>query len=69
MNKIKRINVLFPVDMYNRVKAIADSEGVSFIDVIRRFIRIGFLIDEAIKNNGKVLIRQDNVDREIVVIS
>lgn len=68
MNKIKRINVSFPVDMYNRVKAIADQEGISFIDVIRRFVRIGFLIDETIKNNGKVLIRQDNTDREIIIL-
>jgi hypothetical protein len=67
--KTKRYNLVLPDELYGELQNLADRRSLSVIDVMRKFIQIGMIVDKAsTMPNTKILIRENNVDREIVIV-
>lgn len=62
----KRYNLVIPTELYNQLGEIAGRDGMSVIDVMRRFIKVGLYIDAVSHTKGaKVIIRDGKEEREI----
>lgn len=65
----KRYSLVLPQELYDEVEAIADRQHSSVVEIIRRFIRLGLIANEISKrDNSKLIIREDGVDREILLV-
>ncbi len=67
--EIKRYNLALSVDQYNELQLVANREGETVVDVLRRFIKLGLFVDKVNQSgHAKILIRENNVDREIMFV-
>ncbi len=67
--KTKRYNLLLPINLFNQVQALADEEGTSVLELLKRFIRIGLVITKLTQSpDAALLIRQDGKERELVLL-
>lgn len=58
----RRYNLTLPTDKFNEVKDIAEEEGVSFLQVVQRFIQVGVILHRANKNDSQLILRKINKD-------
>lgn len=65
---MKRYNLTIPDELFNKMEEVAANEQTSVVDILKRYIKVGLLVDEVRSNGGKLLIRENNVDREIVIL-
>jgi hypothetical protein len=67
--KTKRYNLILPVSLFNQVQSLADKEGTSVLELLKRFIRIGLVITKLTQSSdAALLIRQDGKERELVLL-
>lgn len=66
--KIKHFNMVLPQNLYERIKKEADKRGETTTEQLRKYIRLGMMMDEAI-NQGKIFIQQeDGKKTELIII-
>ncbi len=65
MGNLKRYNALFTVETLTRLKSAAKEDGITVIAMLRKFIKIGFLVREWEKEGNKIFIRDDQEEKEI----
>jgi hypothetical protein len=65
----KRYNLVLPQQMFDEVQAIAVEEEVTVLEIFRRFIKFGLLLDEIENNpNMHLIVRDDEGEREIMFV-
>ena len=67
-NRTKRYNLVIPEDLFNEVKGVAEKQGTTTVDVIRKFIKIGLLAEKIQDESGSALIiREGDTERQILI--
>jgi hypothetical protein len=67
--KTKRYNLILPINLFNQVQTLADEEGTSALELLKRFIRIGLVITKLTQSpDSTLVIRQDGRERELVLL-
>lgn len=67
-NGTKRYNLVIPEELFNEVKNVADKQGTTTVEVIRKFIRIGLLAEKTQSEPGSALIiREGDTERQILI--
>jgi hypothetical protein len=65
----KRYNVVLPQEMFDELQNIADERGVSVVEMLRKFIKLGILaswLEEL--PDAALIIREGDNDRELLLI-
>jgi hypothetical protein len=63
---IKRYNLAIPEGLYKQVETIAKTNKMSVVDILKRFIKLGLLVEAS--PNAQFLIREDDTEREIILL-
>lgn len=64
----KRYNLVIPEDLFNEVKDVAEKQGTTTVEVIRKFIRIGLLAEKTQGDPGSALIiREGDTEKQILI--
>lgn len=67
--KKKRYSLVLPQEVYDEVQCVADSEGTTVLEILRKFIKLGLIAVELEKKpNSALIIRTDDSEREIILI-
>lgn len=67
--RTKRYNMTLPEPVYDELQAIADRRGTTVVDVLRGFIKLGFLAVEIEDTPGSSLIlREGDREQRLVLI-
>ncbi len=67
--KARRYNLVLPEDLFLEVERVADREGVTVLEVLRRSVKLGLLAAHVRETQGaSLLIREGGVERELLVL-
>ncbi len=56
---VKRYNLVLPMQIFNRLKAVAEEKDDSVVTVLKQFIKLGLLVVELEKNpDAELIIRE-----------
>lgn len=65
----KRYTAAFPVALFREVEALADERGVSVLELLRQFIRLGLFVAKVEATPGAmVVVREDGQERQLVLL-
>ena len=68
-SKIYRYNLALPKELFDELKSAADERGMTVVEVLRKFIKLGLLALESQDNSGSALIiREGDTERQIMII-
>lgn len=63
----KRYNLALPEELFNELKAEADARGVTMLDLIKRALKLLFLVIATERDGGAVIFRDsDGNDKQIM---
>ena len=66
---VKRYNLSLPTELFEQIETIAETEQVTVLEVIRRFIKLGLIAHRIDKTpDAALLIREGATEREIVFL-
>jgi hypothetical protein len=64
-----RYNLTLRTDTYAELQEIAADKGITFVELMRKFIKLGLIVvaleDEP---NSRLIIRNDHIEKEIILI-
>ena len=67
--KVYRYSLALPTDLFEELKLAADKRGMTVIEVLRKFIKLGLIVLETQENLGSALIiREGDTERQIMII-
>lgn len=61
----RRLSVLVAPDVGDAIDQLARRHGTTITDVIRRAVSVLKYIDDAAQDNGKILVKHDDVVQEV----
>ena len=65
---LKRYNMVLPEPLYLELQEAANDRDITVVELLRRFIKLGLMINNVSKNPGAAfLIRNGDSEREIVL--
>lgn len=64
---VKRYNLVLPVELFNKLEAVAERKGESVVAVLKQFIKLGLLAVELEDKPGAELVIKD-ADKETVLM-
>ncbi len=67
-SNFKRYNLVIPEDLFAEVQKLADSRGVSVVDIFRQFTKLGLLAYKVADHGGNVIIRENQAEQRIVFL-
>jgi hypothetical protein len=65
----KRYNVVIPEDLYQQLQEAADRRGISYSELLRRFIKLGLIatwIEEL--PDAALIVREGDTEKELLLI-
>ncbi len=62
----KRYNLKLPEELYSELKRISDNHNTSVIDILRRFIKMGLIIEAT--PDASFFIRKNGTEKEVIVL-
>jgi len=66
---VYRYNLALPKDLFEELKDAADKRGMTVVEVIRKFIKLGLLALETQDKPGSALIiRESDTERQIMML-
>ncbi len=66
---LKRYNLALPEDLFNEIQKLSDSQHITVLELLRRFIKLGLLVSKIQENPDSALfIREGENEREIVFL-
>ena len=65
---VHRYNLDIPEELYQEVQTIAAMKGTTFVELVRKFIRVGLIVVELEKQGGKLIIRTGDTEKEIIIV-
>ena len=67
--KIYRYNLALPNELFEELKMVADEKGISVVEMLRKFIRLGLLALQIQDKPGSALIiREGDTERQIMIL-
>lgn len=66
--KTHRYHLVISEAEWNTVKDYANKKGVTNLMVLKQFINLGLLTEKALENGGKIIIREGDKEKEIILI-
>lgn len=68
-SKVYRYNLALPKELFDELKGAADERGMTVVEVLRKFIKLGLLALETQDTPGSALIiREGDTERQIVML-
>jgi hypothetical protein len=65
----KRYNMVLPNNLYEQIKQAAETRGMTVVEMLRKFIKIGLLaIELQDKPEAALIIREGNTERQLYII-
>ncbi len=64
MGELKRYDMFLLAETLDKIKTIAKEEGVAAATIVRRFIKIGFLVYNSKKEGKTVFIKDGEEEKE-----
>jgi hypothetical protein len=69
MAELKRYNLVLPEEMYTELEKVAHKRHTSVVEMLRRFIKLGLLVDQIDdRPEAELVIREGSRERQIVLI-
>lgn len=69
MNELKRYNLVLPEEMYAELERVAQKRHTSMVEILRRYIKLGLLVEQIDERPGaELLIREGARERQIVLL-
>jgi ATP-dependent Clp protease ATP-binding subunit ClpA len=66
---VRRYSLVLPEDLFQQVQALASAEQTSITDLLRRFTKLGLLIEEMQRTpNTSIVIRQGETEQRLLVL-
>jgi len=57
------------VELYAELQEIAASKGITFVELMRKYIKLGLIVSELEgEPHSKLIIRTDDIEKEIILI-
>lgn len=67
--KMKRYNLALPEDLFDELQRMADSQQITVVELLRKYIKLGLLVNRALESpDSSLLIRERDVEKEIILI-
>jgi hypothetical protein len=67
--KVYRYNLALPKELFEELKEAADERGITVVEVLRKFIKLGLLALETQDKPGSALIiREGDTERQIMML-
>ncbi len=67
-SKLYRYNLALPKELFDELKKVADEKGMTVVEILRKFIKLGLLILEVQDKPGSALIiREGDTERQILI--
>lgn len=68
-SKLYRYNLALPKELFDELKEAADQRGMTVVEVLRKFIKLGLLVLETENTPGSALIiREGDTERQILML-
>jgi hypothetical protein len=68
-SKVYRYNLALPKELFDELKGAADERGMSVVEALRKFIKLGLLALETQDRPGSALIiREGDTERQIMIL-
>ncbi|MBI5838990.1 MAG: hypothetical protein HZB19_02700 [Chloroflexi bacterium] len=68
-SKVYRYNLALPKELFDELKEAADERGMSVVETLRKFIKLGLLALETQDKPGSALIiREGDTERQIMML-
>ncbi len=66
----KRYNLILPAEVYADIKAIAEKRHTTVLEILRKFIKLGFIVDAAEDFPGaEIIVREEgSADKKLILI-
>ena len=66
----KRYNLVLPEELFAKVQELAEKRGVTVVEILRRFIKLGLLVaqSEDAPDMTFVVIREGGSEREVILL-
>ncbi|MFM8321315.1 MAG: ribbon-helix-helix protein, CopG family [Chloroflexota bacterium] len=69
MNELKRYNLVVTEEMYAQLEQVARKRHTSVVEILRRYIKLGLIVEEIDERPGaELLIREGARERQIVFL-
>lgn len=69
MSNTHRYNLVLELKVHDELQGIATSKGITFAELIRKYIRLGLIVSALEDESGsKLIIRTDDTEKEIILI-
>lgn len=66
--KIYRYNLALPLDMFNELKTAAKDNGITVVELLRKFIKLGlYVLRMQGKPDSTLIIREGNNEKQIII--
>lgn len=66
---VKRYNLALQQSLYDELRQEADRQGITFVELARKFFRIGLIVTKAQSDSGATIIIQDEGrEKEVIFI-
>ena len=67
--KVKRYNLVLPSGLFDEVQGLADSENVSVLELLKRFIKIGLILTKFSQSpDTSLILREGDKERELILV-
>jgi hypothetical protein len=68
-NGLKRYNLVLPQDLFDEIKEVADNEGTTVVEVIRKFVKLGLIAVKIQNEPGSALIiREGDSEQQLLIL-
>jgi hypothetical protein len=68
-SKVYRYNLALPKELFDELKGAADDRGMTVVEMLRKFIKLGLLaLDAQDKPGSALIIREGDTERQIMII-
>lgn len=63
-----RINLVLPDEQMEQVQAVARGRKEAITDTLRRYVRMGLLVDEMEKSGGELIARRAGSEQRLILL-
>ena len=69
VDDMKRYQLALPASLYSKVRQAADERGVTVVQLLRTFIKLGLMVLEAEKrSDAELILRTEDSEKHLVLV-
>ena len=65
--KVRKLQLVMPIELYEELAQAALQNDESLDEILRRFIKVGFLVEKLRAIGAILVVREANAEREVVL--